>query len=197
MTIKTIIFDNNGVLTSSFTEKPLIKMAEYLTVSKETLITACTPYVIPLDTGKLTQYDFCANIIKDLNSDKSISELSSIHLESFDLNPEAISLAKKLSNEFNLSLLTNFGDGFWEANKRWQLDLIFKKQNIFISAELGMLKPALEIYEYALSQMRALPSETVFIDDAAANVNAAIQLGMYGIHFHNTEQLISELARLR
>lgn len=68
-----------------------------------------------------------------------------------------------------------------------------KFKDIVVSGDVKMIKPNAEIFEYALKRFKIEAAESIFIDDNLNNVNAAIQLGIKGIHFKNVQQLKSEL----
>jgi glucose-1-phosphatase len=57
---------------------------------------------------------------------------------------------------------------------------IFEKP--FFSFDMGLLKPDPQIYKTVLSEAGLLPSETLFLDDLKANVEAANLLGINTIH---------------
>jgi putative hydrolase of the HAD superfamily len=59
-------------------------------------------------------------------------------------------------------------------------DALFEEQ--FLSHNLHMRKPDIEIFEEVCRQADLKPSETIFIDDVEANVKAAAQAGLWGIH---------------
>lgn len=54
------------------------------------------------------------------------------------------------------------------------LDKVIDK--IYVSSELGLEKPFLEIYQFVLNDLQAKPSETVFVDDQIDCVEAANSL---------------------
>ena len=58
-----------------------------------------------------------------------------------------------------------------------------RKKNIFVSYELGLLKPDIKIYQTVLQKLNALPEEVIFVDDKIKNVEAAKSIGIYGIVF--------------
>ncbi|GAB4396130.1 MAG: hypothetical protein OHK0052_16980 [Anaerolineales bacterium] len=68
----------------------------------------------------------------------------------------------------------------------WGFNAIF--DNITLSAEIGIMKPAPEIYHHALHSLNAQPQNSLFIDDFEHNVQAARALGMHAIRFENVEQ---------
>lgn len=57
-----------------------------------------------------------------------------------------------------------------------------------ISCEVGLVKPERAIYEYLLEHYGLDASETMFIDDRKANVDAAAELGITPFHFGNPEE---------
>lgn len=57
-------------------------------------------------------------------------------------------------------------------------------------------KPDTEIYNTLLSRYALRPDETVFLDDSAANIEAAQALGIHGIVFSSVEQAKPQLEYL-
>lgn len=57
------------------------------------------------------------------------------------------------------------------------------EDKIFVSYELGLLKPNKAIYQSVLEKLNAKPEEVIFIDDKRENVEAAKSLGINGIVF--------------
>ena len=49
----------------------------------------------------------------------------------------------------------------------------------YTSYEVGIMKPAEGIFRHMLTDAAILPSETLFLDDSAANVEAAARLGIH------------------
>jgi 2-haloacid dehalogenase len=67
---------------------------------------------------------------------------------------------------------------------------------IVISGEVRSAKPDRRIYEALLERHRLDPGSVVFVDDVAANVAAAEELGMRGIRFTSAPDLRRELVNL-
>jgi putative hydrolase of the HAD superfamily len=67
---------------------------------------------------------------------------------------------------------------------------------IVVSAEAKLLKPDPAIFEHLARRFGLALEESVFIDDLAANVEAARRLGMAAIRFENAAQCMRELERL-
>ena len=58
---------------------------------------------------------------------------------------------------------------------------------VVVSAELGILKPAPEIYNNLLQKYKLIPAETLFIDDHPPNIEGEKQVGMQALQFTNTK----------
>lgn len=66
-------------------------------------------------------------------------------------------------------------------------------RGIVISAEVRLVKPDPAIFEHITRRYELDPSETVFIDDHAPNVDAARQLGFRTVLFTDARQCADEL----
>ncbi len=64
---------------------------------------------------------------------------------------------------------------------------------IIFSAEVGLVKPDHAIYARALADLQVAPREAIFVDDIEKNVEAAQAIGMQGIRFESTSQVIDQI----
>jgi haloacid dehalogenase superfamily, subfamily IA, variant 3 with third motif having DD or ED/haloacid dehalogenase superfamily, subfamily IA, variant 1 with third motif having Dx(3-4)D or Dx(3-4)E len=67
---------------------------------------------------------------------------------------------------------------------------------VVISGEVGMRKPEHRIFRHALEVIGLPPEQCVFIDDIEANIVAARELGIAGIHHVDVAATLAELERL-
>jgi 2-haloacid dehalogenase len=65
---------------------------------------------------------------------------------------------------------------------------------ILVSGEAKLAKPDPRIFDHLLEKFGLEPASTVFIDDSAANVRAALETGLISILFENPLKLRAELA---
>src|ERR1700751_2894773 len=94
-----------------------------------------------------------------------------------------------------LYLLSNFSaETFPPAFERF--DFLRWFRGMVISGEVGVIKPDPRIYELILAPCAIDPRRAVYIDDVAANAEAARPFGIHGIHFTTPGALREELARL-
>jgi putative hydrolase of the HAD superfamily len=66
-------------------------------------------------------------------------------------------------------------------------------EGMVISCRTHLIKPEPEIYQYLLATHDLSATETVFIDDTSANVEAAAKFGMRTIQFEDAQQCEEEL----
>ena len=94
-----------------------------------------------------------------------------------------------------LYALTNWSaEAFPLAREWWEFLNWF--DDIVVSGEERLVKPAPEIYSVLVRRTGLDPATTVFIDDRAANVHAAEQLGFIAVEFRDAGSLREELERL-
>jgi 2-haloacid dehalogenase len=67
-------------------------------------------------------------------------------------------------------------------------------EGIVISGEVGITKPDERVYRHLLDRFGLDAASTVFIDDSAANVRAAQEVGMIAIRFEGGDALRTALA---
>ena len=99
------------------------------------------------------------------------------------------------SKGYRLYVLSNYCD---YALKQTRKDLTFLKNmdGIIFSCEVQQLKPEKDIYETLLGRYGLKAEESVFLDDRAENCEAARQLGIHAIQFHDFKQGDAELEKL-
>ena len=77
-----------------------------------------------------------------------------------------------------------------------RFDFLAWFEGIVISGEVGVNKPDRRIFEHLVEQFGIEPEEAVFVDDSAANIDAATDLGFCGIQFTGATALRRALVRL-
>jgi putative hydrolase of the HAD superfamily len=67
---------------------------------------------------------------------------------------------------------------------------------VVISGEVGMRKPAPDIYRMGAEQIGVEPAACVFVDDLPFNLTPAAELGMATVHHTDPERTVDELERI-
>jgi len=97
---------------------------------------------------------------------------------------ERVHLLRQLSKDYRLFLLSNTSAiHYREVNKILLRDtgcedLTHLFETVFLSFEMGLLKPGKEIYEAVLQQAQLNPATTLFLDDNASNLKGASSVGI-------------------
>ena len=128
--------------------------------------------------------------------EETISKLAPLYPDSIDeigrFIREVASHIQPMEDSFRLArefkergigvyLLSNFGEEAYRTVRN-RIDDFEIFDGGIISWEVKLIKPEPRIYELLLAKHDLAPSETLFIDDSAPNIEAAEKLGMRGLH---------------
>ncbi|PKY02012.1 HAD-like protein [Aspergillus campestris IBT 28561] len=67
---------------------------------------------------------------------------------------------------------------------------------IFASGYEGHRKPDVSFYQHVLTAIGVSADEVIFVDDKMVNVQAACDLGIYGVQFDSADRVCQKLRRL-
>lgn len=197
--IKHIIFDLGGVVVPEENEEMRKSMSAVLGMPFSAYIKRYLKFAHKATKGKIGLYDIYKRVVKDNNlkiSAKKILELDLKLYKKYRQKPrkEMISFIKKLKKRYSVVCLTNTELEIAEIHRKTGLYKIFDKA--FVSTEIGMRKPNINIYRKTLKDLKAKPRECVFIDDKKPNITAAKRLGMHGFVYKNYNKLKKDLKRI-
>jgi putative hydrolase of the HAD superfamily len=83
------------------------------------------------------------------------------------------------------------------GTRRYDRELLARLfDGVVISGEVGIRKPAREIYELGAEKLGLEPELCVFVDDLPFNLKPAAELGMATVHHSSTPDTIAELEQL-
>jgi 2-haloacid dehalogenase len=109
---------------------------------------------------------------------------------------DAVAIVQNLRNlSVPLYALSNWPAGDF-SSVRQRFDFLGWFRGILISGAVGIIKPDPRIFELLLERFAIDPQRAVYIDDVAANVDAARPFGIHAIHFTKPAALRAELAGL-
>jgi FMN phosphatase YigB (HAD superfamily) len=111
------------------------------------------------------------------------------------LNFELLEYISNLRPRLKTALLTNAGTDFRPTFvKEYNLEKYFDR--IIISAEEGLAKPDLRLYDLAASYIGIAPAQAIFFDDLVENVKGGRDSGMQAFEYKNNEQTIGIIQHL-
>jgi glucose-1-phosphatase len=195
--IDAIVFDLGNVLLAFDETRAADRLAARTGKTRQQIedYARSTPHVIELSLGKVTKRQFFHTVAKDLVFDGTYEEFALLWSEIFTPIEPMIALAESLKNRLPRLLLSN--------TNAIHMDYVFEHYPFLqdfdihiLSHEVGLLKPDPAIFQHAMSKYGLTASRTVFIDDIAANAEAARHTGLQAIHFQNYDQARAELTKL-
>ncbi|NLM41962.1 MAG: HAD family phosphatase [Firmicutes bacterium] len=193
--IRNVIFDLGNVLLkfnpgeyleSLFDQPELVQRLHRAVFS--------SPEWYMLDRGVITQEQAVNRLIKqypDLAAEITVTfaDWFSI-LKPISSNVEVVRSLKK--SGYRLYVLSNFHKAAFEyVYEKYEWFSLF--DGLVISYQHQTLKPEPAIYQILLARYTLIPEECVFIDDSLANLAAASEFGIKGVHYQSPDQLRLEL----
>lgn len=193
--IKNVVFDLGGVVFSRDPRKfepEFIKFFSYITLPQ------MPEFWEEYDRGVVTYDEVVCALAKYNSCDE---ELAKNNLHRSILTQEAIpateTLIKSLKDaKYKLYVLSNMSLEFIEFLRKQDVYKNFDGE--VVSCEEHIIKPEPEIYRRLIDRYNLDPSETIFIDDRKANIEAATNEGWHGYHFdaHNPKASCDELSAM-
>ncbi|KAK8937752.1 hypothetical protein KSP40_PGU012427 [Platanthera guangdongensis] len=95
-------------------------------------------------------------------------------------------------NNYELHAFTNYP--VWYKMIEEKLKLSKYLSWTFSSCIIGKRKPSPDSYAEVIHRLNIAPASCIFIDDRVTNVEAAVNAGMVGIHFKNSDSLKQDLS---
>ena len=196
MTIKAVIFDLGGVIVRTDFPEVRDQLEHKMGLEPGTLERHIWdgPDWELAELGAITYEEYWRRVgtVLGLSTPEETVAFRQEYFSGDHVNQELLDLIRDLKDRYKIGLLSNAPDRLdhWLEN-HWQIKHFFDA--IVYSAQVGIAKPDARVYHLILKQLKVLPSEAVFIDDFARNVEAALGLGMTAIRFTNTENLKEEL----
>ena len=183
---KAVIFDFFGVIYSDpanrwFQKHAIKRSGEYADIFKQ------------VDHGFIT-IEQAFSELERLSGQPS-EEIRAVFGQTDMIDHDVVEIIKKLKQNYSLGLLSNASSNYLRKILQ-DNDLNNLFNDLVISSEVGMIKPNPQIFEIALDNLGVQPSEAIFIDDWPSNIEAAKEVGIHGILFSGSKDLITNLKSL-
>ena len=194
--IKNIVFDLGNVLIKY---TPDVFLKDYPDAKRELLGKEIyhSENWLKMDHGDLSEAELidlvCSRIPESYHAD-AVKLIKWYELTSLVEGMEQLVLALK-ANGYGIYMLSNTSEAFYRFRKKIPVLKYF--DGLFVSADHRLLKPDREIFRLFCKEFNLNASECVFIDDSAANVDGAKEVGFEGILFRgDASELKTELYAL-
>lgn len=196
--IKAVIWDMGGVILRTNGEESRRKLASEFNVSTDFLykLVFDSPSAEKATVGLISESDHWTIVADSLGIPRDrIQELQDRFWADDFVDRELVDFIKNLKPKYKTGLLSNAWSGARQSlYQRNDWDLVFHYS--MFSYEVRMRKPEAQIYERILALMGVTASEAIFVDDLSDNINGANAIGINGIQFKSTHQVIAEVNRL-
>ena len=194
--VELVLFDLGGVLVRLGGLSAMQGLAS--TRSEEELWArwlACQ-WVKCIQRGQCQPEDFAVGVVSDLALAISPAEF----LERFRSWPEcpfdlAVELVNTVRVQVRVGCLSNTNAVHWEYLRgRWGLDELF--DIVFLSHEMGLLKPDPGIFERVSAVAGCANEHIAFLDDSANNVAQALGMGFQARKVNGVDEAKAALGEL-
>lgn len=198
MKIKNIIFDYGGVILNidanligvSFKKQGVRDVPKaHLKILEKDLYNR-------IERGEISAQDFYDGIktLVDVPlKDEQIREAWNAMV--LDMPKERIRLLESIRDQYRLFMLSNTNVIHYEKY-RSELEKNFGYKHfedlfekVYFSYQIGFRKPDVRIFEHVIKDAGVSPRETLFIDDAFENIEAAEKAGLVGLHLRDGIEL--------
>ncbi len=154
-----------------------------------------SPAVRDFDLGKLDAEQFAVALRDELGLELTPAELVR-EVRGFVTGPleGALELLDELRRRYVVACLSNTNRIHHPEMFR-RMGLLERFDRVFASSETGLLKPGLEAFHHAATELRLAPGEILFFDDARINVEAATALGFAACRVRGPADCRAELVR--
>ncbi len=191
---KVVVFDYGEVISRvpSADDRRVLTDAAELAPDDERFWEAYWRSRNQLDQGTLSIPDYWRGIADELGVDWNGARVHRLWLAdyrswlSFDEGTLDI-LVDLQEGGTRLALLSNAGPDFGSYFRHGSLGSFF--EDVFVSGELGLIKPSAEIFRAVLFELGITAEQLVFIDNKEENVRGAEAIGAIGHVFTEASEL--------
>lgn len=178
-----VVFDYGEVISVTPSEADRTALTEIAGGDADQFWPAYWRHRNALDQGTLTIQQYWRGIERELGESWEDATIHRLWLADFrswlTIDHDTLQVLLDLkAGGTRLALLSNAGRDFGSYFRHGTLGDLFEQ--VFVSGELGTVKPSADIFEHVMAKLGVTPEQTVFIDNKAENVAGAEALGIAG-----------------
>ncbi len=205
--IKNIIFDFGNVLIDLDIDRTWQSLRHFVGDDYTQKLKAAYPsgdVFVDFEVGKISEQTFLETLRSVSAVPLSIRQVKEAwNAMLLTIKPERFEMLLRLRKDYHVFLLSNtnethlnFVDGYLRTIygfDRTHFDKTYFDK-AYYSHELGLRKPNANIYEYVLLDSDLKAEESLFIDDVAANIEAAKSIGL-NVYLHRVGDEIVDVLK--
>lgn len=189
--IRNIIFDWGGVLLDLDTEGCIRAFEEAGATHVRQLLNGTNELGVfkKYECGEIDTPTFRRELCRLIGKPLPDAEIDRLwNSELLSIPQEKLELLLRLQERYNLYLLSNTNELHWEYGSSHAFmyqgrDIKTCFRQIFLSFRMKMAKPGPQIFHTVLQDAGLQAEETLFIDDAEVNCQAAASTGIQTAHY--------------
>ncbi|MFO7842468.1 MAG: HAD family phosphatase [Bacteroidales bacterium] len=184
--IKNIIFDLGNVIINIDSNRAVNAMKEmgFDNFEESYTLLQQSDLFDYLEKGLITPEKFRTDLQVHFNRSVSPKKIDNAwNSMLLDFPKKRIKLLQELKSKYRLFLLSNTNIIHYHKYNQdfidqygFGLSNLFEK--VYLSFDMGMRKPDLEVFKYVIKDSNLKPIETLFVDDSAENIDSANELGL-------------------
>lgn len=179
----TIVFDFGGVILDI---NPDLSRHKFVVMLGEGNARRLEEEQVPqqYESGRMTRDEFIAKINQIGGTNYSEEEiLNAWNAMLLSYQSPRIEWIKRLRKTHKLLMLSNTNESHFEYfhNKliaEYGVTFYQLFDHVYLSHEMGLLKPSLEIFQKVIEEQQINPARTLFIEDTQRNADAARKVGL-------------------
>lgn len=189
---RVVVFDYGEVISRAQSDADTRELLALAGCGAERFWPAYWRHRDELDHGRLPIIDYWRRVASELDTEWDLTTIQQLWVADFrswiSVDPGTMRLLEELRDGgTRIALLSNAGFDFGTPFRFAPFGTLFER--VFVSAELGLLKPEPEIYRHIARELDIELERMVFIDNKAVNVEGATALGVTGHVFTGAPEL--------
>jgi len=181
--MRYILFDIGNVLVRYDHQRTMAALSDLYNTDSTHLLAVYSEIGRSFGAGKIASEQIVALLNQRFGAAHSLEAFSTAFCAGLARDDDALTYvaALQIDGELAVGAISNTN----AAHVAWLDDHVPELSDfelVIMSNEVGLLKPDPEIFELALEILDAQPTQVLYVDDLAENVEAARQLGMSALH---------------
>jgi putative hydrolase of the HAD superfamily len=189
---KVVVFDYGEVISYSPSDADRQALLSIARVPEDVFWPPYWAHRDALDGGTLSIRDYWLEIARHAGVEFSESRIQQLWIADYrswlSINPDTYDILLALRDGgTRIALLSNAGYDFGGYFRHGPMGSLFER--VFVSAEMGRLKPDPAIYRDVLDELQIHAADMIFVDNKAVNIEGAASVGIDG-HIFTTAALL-------
>jgi HAD superfamily hydrolase (TIGR01509 family) len=190
--ITHIVLDMGGVLVNiEWSERVSGLLGRSLPIDEVHHLWVNARSTLDFETGRTNLDEFTTAFIKEFQLDVSPETVKYEFMQIVrEPNPNCSKVLSTLKQNYHLSMLSNTNEAHY-GKLRDRYDFFDYFDKIFLSYQIGLMKPSEAIFKHILSILSTSPEKVAFFDDGTRNVEAAKEVGIQAFQVHSPDEIMA------